>query len=43
MLAGSWPGSDARLRELVLVSKPLLLDVKGFRGGPDGRYVAQQA
>lgn len=36
MLVGSWPVSDARLRELVLVSEPLLLDVKGFRGAQMG-------
>lgn len=32
MLVGSWRGSAARLKELVLVSQPLMLDVKGFRG-----------
>ena len=42
MLVGSWRGSAARLKELVLVSEPLMLHVKGFRG-LDGKYVAQQA
>ena len=32
MLVGSWRGSAARLKELVLVSQPLMRDVKGFRG-----------
>ena len=36
MLVGSWQGSAARLRELILVSKPLMLDAKGFRGAQMG-------